>query len=154
MLAALSVADGGQDFRQEVVWVVPPGWVLIEVPSANVAAHDPEDPTAVVVVLHVSTGRPIDVDFLRKALERYPTRGVPLPAAMLGTCSDGQLRFACEELQIRLAADRLDVAYAWVDERRGWGFYARYTVPAGREEQMLSLVRRVVGWKGMRVIRE
>ena len=99
VLAALSVADGGQEFRQELLWVVPPGWVVVQLPSANVAAHDPKDPTAVVVVLHVSTGRRIDVDFLRKALERYPTPGMPLPAAMLGTCSDGQLRFACEELQ-------------------------------------------------------
>ena len=96
----------------------------------------------------------MDVDFLRKALERYPTPSrMPLAAAMLGTCSDGQRRFACEELQIR-PPDCLDVAYAWVDERRGWGFSARYTVPPSKKEQMLPLVRRLVGWKGTQVIRE
>jgi hypothetical protein len=153
VLAALSGADGGQPFRQELTWVIPPGWVRVELPSADVAAHNPKDPTAVVVVLHVSKGRRIDVDFLRKALERYPNKGMPLPAAMLGTCSDGQLRFVCEELQISLG-DRRDIAYAWVDERREWGFFARYTVPLGSEEQMLLLVRRVVGWRGTQVIRE
>ena len=72
---------------------------------------------------------------------------------MLGTCLDDHRRFACEELQIR-PPDRLDVAYAWVDERRGWGFSARYTVPPIKKEQMLPLVRHLVGWKGTQVIRE
>ena len=95
----------------------------------------------------------MDAGVLRKALERYPTPRMSLAAAMLGTCSDGQRQFACEELQIRLP-DRLDVAYAWVDERRGWGFSARYTMPLGKKEQMLPLVRRLVGWRGTQIIRE
>jgi hypothetical protein len=153
MLAVLSGTDGGHELRQELAWVVPPGWVLVEPPVGDIAAHDPQDPMAVVVVLHNSTGRPMEADFLRKALERFPAPRAPLVAAMLGTCSDGQRRFACEELQIR-PGERLDVAYAWVDERRGWGFEARYTVPLSKKEQMLPLVRRLVGWQGTKVIRE
>ena len=153
ILAALSGADGGQELRRELAWVVPPGWVPVELPAADIAAHDPQDPAEVVVVLHTSTGRRMDADFLRKALERYPTPRMSLAAATLGTCSDGQRQFACEELQIRLP-DRLDVAYAWVDERRGWGVSARYTMPLGKKEQMLPLVRRLVGWRGTQIIRE
>jgi hypothetical protein len=156
LLATLSGADGGQDLRRELAWVVPPGWVRREGPHADLAAGDPEDPFAAVVVLHIPSSRPdrpIDIDFLRKALERFPTTKKTLAAAMVGTCSDGQLRFACEELQIR-SRDRLDVAYAWVDGKRGWGFSARYSVPREREGELLPLVRHLVGWKGTQVIHE
>jgi len=155
VLAAFWAPDGGHQLSQELAWVVPPGWVRVEIRS-DIAAHDPHDPFAVVAVIHTVpavAGRRIEVDFLRKALIRFPTRGTLPPAATLGTCSDGQVRFACEELQIRLP-DRLDIAYAWVDEGRGWGFSARYTVPRGREEEMLSLVRRVVGWTATQSIHE
>ena len=156
LLATLSGADGGHDLRRELAWVVPPGWTPREVPIADVAAGDPQDPFASVVVIHAPSSRPdrpIDIDFLRKALERFPTTRKTLAAAMVGTCSDGQLRFACEELQIRFP-DRLDVAYAWVDGKRGWGFSARYTVPREREEQMVPLVRSLVGWRGTKAIHE
>jgi hypothetical protein len=153
--AVLSAADGGQDFRHELAWVVPPGWIPIENRGQHLGAGDPHDPFATVTVIHIpaSAGRPMDVDFLRKALERFPSSKRPIVGAMLGTCSDGRLRFACEEVQIR-DSSRLEVAYAWVDERRGSGFSARYTVPAGREEELLPLVRRVVGWKATKVIEQ
>jgi len=139
---------------EELTWVVPPGWIRVDL-HTDIAARDPQELMAVVTVLHVrpTSGERLQIDFLRKAMLRNPVRGVSAPAAMLGTCSDGKLRFACEELQIRLG-HRLDVAYAWVDEQRGWGFSARYTIPEGSEEQRLAMVRGVIGWQGTRPIHE
>jgi hypothetical protein len=161
LLVTVWGADGGrqelrEELRRDLAWVVPPGWLPRDVRIGDVAAGDPQDPFAAVVVIHVPSShpdQPIDIDFLRRALERFPTTKKTLAAAMVGTCSDGQLRFACEELEIRYP-DRLDVAYAWVDGRRGWGFSARYSMPREREEELLPLVRHLVGWKGTRVIHE
>ena len=154
LLAALSAPDAGQSLSEELAWVIPPGWMRVDV-HVDIAAHDPQEPEAVVTVFHVrpASGERLQIDFLRKALVRFPIRGVSAPTAMLGTCSDGTVRFACEELQIQVG-HRLDVAYAWVDEGRGWGFSARYTLPERSEEHRLPLVRRVIGWKGTGPIRE
>src|SRR5262249_53277386 len=151
--ALLGGAEGEEALRRELAWTVPPGWVPGTFAGPDLTAHHPQNEGASLLVGNTETRKKITPEEIRRTLKLFRSEGMPVPTAMLGTCSNGRARFACEEMLTRLP-ERLEVSYGWLDEKRGWNFAASYSLTPGTQGELLATIRKVVGWKAKQAVRE